>query len=117
MSGKKEKRGKRGGGKPPKSIGGIKLPKELRAAGGMLLEKANSPLGREVLAAGVTALAAVAARAAPEAPAGRSADLPASATSGEPAMPARQVVDALGVAALAAAGAALTRLMRKDGRG
>jgi hypothetical protein len=49
--------------KLPKEILGIKLPKEVREAGGALLEKAQSPQGREMLAAGLTMAAAAAATA------------------------------------------------------
>lgn len=49
--------------KLPKEVLGIKLPKELREAGGALLEKANSPQGREMLAAGLTMAAAAASAA------------------------------------------------------
>ena len=56
--GKKNKKAKL-----PKEVLGIRLPKELREAGGALLEKANSPQGREMLAAGLT-MAAAAATAA-----------------------------------------------------
>ncbi len=50
--------------KLPKRIAGVKIPKELRAAGGALLEKADSPAGREMLAAGLAMLATGAAAAA-----------------------------------------------------
>ena len=49
--------------KIPKRIAGVKLPKELRKTGEAILEKANSPAGREMLAAGLT-MAAAAATAA-----------------------------------------------------
>ncbi|MEI5685641.1 hypothetical protein [Sphingomonas kyungheensis] len=49
--------------KLPKEVLGIRLPKEVREVGGVLLEKANSPQGREWLAAGLT-MAATAATAA-----------------------------------------------------
>lgn len=49
--------------KIPKRIAGVKLPKELRRVGNAVLEKANSPEGREMLAAGLT-MAAAAATAA-----------------------------------------------------
>ncbi len=55
--------GKKKKAKLPKEVLGVKLPKELREAGGALLEKANSPQGREMLAAGLT-MAAAAATAA-----------------------------------------------------
>jgi hypothetical protein len=66
--------------KLPKEVLGVKLPKEVREIGGALLEKAQSPQGREMLAAGLTMAAAAAtaavakgrakreAAAAPEAP-------------------------------------------------
>lgn len=66
--------------KLPKEVMGVKLPKEVREIGGALLEKAQSPQGREMLAAGLTMAAAAAtaavakgrakreAAAAPEAP-------------------------------------------------
>ncbi|MCU6454183.1 hypothetical protein LPN01_08845, partial [Sphingomonas sp. A2-49] len=49
--------------KLPKEVLGIKLSKEVREVGGALLEKASSPQGREMLAAGLT-MAAAAATAA-----------------------------------------------------
>lgn len=51
--------------KLPKKIGGLKLPKELRKAGGKLAKVAASPAGRELIAAGL-GLAAAAATAAVE---------------------------------------------------
>lgn len=48
----------------PKRIGGLKIPKELRHAGEALLDKANSPAGREIIAAGLTMAAAAASAAA-----------------------------------------------------
>jgi hypothetical protein len=50
--------------KLPKRIGGVKLTKELRKAGGKLLETANSPIGRELIAAGLSMAAAAASAAA-----------------------------------------------------
>ncbi|WP_404711429.1 hypothetical protein [Sphingomonas sp. MMS24-J13] len=50
--------------KLPKRIGGVKLTKELRKAGGRLLETANSPVGRELIAAGLSMAAAAATAAA-----------------------------------------------------
>ncbi|MFW2851866.1 hypothetical protein ACM61V_08045 [Sphingomonas sp. TX0543] len=60
MAKKDSKKGK----KIPKKIGGVKIPKELRHAGEALLDKANSPAGRELLASGLTMAAAAAAAAA-----------------------------------------------------
>jgi hypothetical protein len=50
--------------KLPKRIGGVKLTKDLRKAGGKLLEKANSPMGRELIAVGLSMAAAAASKAA-----------------------------------------------------
>ena len=59
----KNKMDKKTAPKLPKRIGGVKLTKELRKAGGRLLERANSPVGRELIAAGLS-MAATAAGAA-----------------------------------------------------
>jgi hypothetical protein len=45
----------------PKEIGGVKLPKELRRTGEALIDHANSPQGRQAIAAGLTFLAGLAA--------------------------------------------------------
>lgn len=60
MAKKDGKKGKR----IPKKIGGMKIPKELRQAGEALLDKANSPAGRQVIASGLTMAAAAASAAA-----------------------------------------------------
>lgn len=74
--------------KLPKEVLGTRLPKELRTAGGALLEKANSPQGREMLAAGLTmaaaaATAAVAKGRAKREPAGAAPVPPVPPTPGE----------------------------------
>ena len=56
--GKKNKKNKRS--KLPKQIAGVKVPKELRNAGGMLAKLARDPAAREVALAALTA--ALAAR-------------------------------------------------------
>lgn len=48
----------------PKKIAGLKIPKELRQAGEVLLDQANSAAGREIIASGLTMAAAAAATAA-----------------------------------------------------
>ena len=50
-------------GRLPKQVMGVKIPKDLRKAGDQLLEKANTPAGREVIAGALT-MAAAAATAA-----------------------------------------------------
>lgn len=56
--GKKSKKAKKD--KLPKTIAGVKVPKELRDAGGMIFKMARDPAAREVALAAVTA--ALAAR-------------------------------------------------------
>jgi len=48
--------------KLPKTIGGMKIPKKARKQGGELLAKINTPVGRELLAAGLVAAGAAMAR-------------------------------------------------------
>lgn len=62
--------------KLPKEVLGIRLPKEVREVGGALLEKANSPHGREMLAAGLTMAAAAASAAVAKGKAQRQATRP-----------------------------------------
>ena len=71
--------GKKKKAKLPKEVMGVKLPKEVRAIGGALLEKAQSPQGREMLAAGLTMAAAAASAAVAKGRARREA---AAATDG-----------------------------------
>ncbi|WP_293875203.1 hypothetical protein [Sphingomonas sp. UBA978] len=83
--------------KLPKEVMGVKLPREVREIGGALLEKAQSPQGREMLAAGLTMAAAAAtaavakgrakreAAAAPEAP--RAPDAPRAPEAPTPPTP------------------------------
>ena len=96
---KKDKKGFR----IPKEIGGMKIPKEARRAGEAILEKANSPAGRQALASGLamaaTAAAALAAKQARTPPPGAKAepDQPGQAGTTDP----HQVADAIGQAATA----------------
>jgi hypothetical protein len=80
--GKKTKTKKPRTAKLPKAVLGIRLSKEVREAGGALIEKANSPQGREMLAAGLTMAAAAATAAVAKARTTReqAADSPAQAS-------------------------------------
>jgi len=49
--------------KIPKTIAGVKVPKELRKAGNKLIDKAHSPEGRQAIATGLTMAAAAMAAA------------------------------------------------------
>jgi hypothetical protein len=99
---KKDKKGFR----IPKEIGGVKIPKEARRAGEAILEKANSPEGRQMLASGIamaaTAAAAMAARQArgPAAPAKPAPDPAGPQRPGQSGtVDPHQVADAIGQAA------------------
>ncbi|HEU4960123.1 MAG TPA: hypothetical protein VFT56_06915 [Sphingomonas sp.] len=46
----------------PKHIAGVKIPKAIRKSGGVLLQQANTPLGRELIAAGLVAAGAALAK-------------------------------------------------------
>ena len=106
-------------GKIPKKVAGMKIPKALRKSGAKLLEQANTPKGREVIASGLAMVAAVAASrakarhdAAPP-----STGTPTPAECGEGTSSARatvdpgEIVDALS----AAAGAFVNGLMGRKG--
>ncbi|MGP7794743.1 hypothetical protein [Sphingomonas sp. CLY1604] len=110
--GKKHKKAKL-----PKEVLGVKLPKEVREVGGALLQKANSPQGREMLAAGLTMAAAAATAAVakgrakrepaaaaepPEAPRAPDAPVPPQGTQTQPDPQA--IAEAVGKAAEAMLG-------------
>jgi len=100
----------------PKEIAGFKLPKELRKSGDALIEKANSPEGRQAIASGLAMVgglvAANAARKAdakatetakpeaarPEA-AKPDAPKPETAKPGTPGINPQQMADQIGAAA------------------
>ena len=100
--------------KLPKEVMGVKLPREVREIGGALLEKAQSPQGREMLAAGLTMAAAAAtaavakgrakreAAAAPEAPTPPTPPTPPQGTQTQPDPQA--IAEAVGKAAEAMLG-------------
>ncbi|MGH6614982.1 hypothetical protein [Sphingomonas sp.] len=94
---KKDKSAKAGKAtKLPKQIAGIKVPKELRKSGAALLEKANSPVGREMIAAGIAAVVTAAARSrAGGKVAAKATDATAKAAQAG-AQDARDLVDAIG---------------------
>ena len=98
--------------KLPKKIAGVKIPKKLRKSGGKLLDVANTPAGRELLAAGLvaagTAIAAKAQKAA------RRPDGNGSAEHVDPAERGAQVAGQIGAAVSAAANAAFERLFGKE---
>jgi hypothetical protein len=106
------KKGKKGF-RIPKEIGGVKVPKEARRAGEALIEKVNTPAGRQALASGLamaaSAAAAVAAKQArgPARPSPAAADAQPSGCQGSnPQQPGQggtanldQVAEAFGQAA------------------
>jgi len=114
------KAGSKNGAKPkvkiPKEIAGFKVPKELRKKGEALIERANSPEGRQAIASGLAMVgglvAANAARKAdakatetakpeaarPEA-AKPDAPRPETAKPGTPGINPQQMADQIGAAA------------------
>jgi hypothetical protein len=98
--------------KLPKKIAGVKIPKKLRKSGGKLLTVANTPAGRELIAAGLVAAGtAIAAKA-------QKARRPTEDQPGEerldPAERGAQVAGQIGATLGAAANAALDRLFGND---
>jgi hypothetical protein len=95
---KKDKSGKGvKSGKIPKTIGGVKLSKGLRKSGEALIAKAQTPQGRQVIAAGLAMASAAVARAKmPPVP-----PRPAPDGTGTPVVDPAQIVDAVGQAATA----------------
>ncbi len=98
----------------PKEIAGFKLPKELRKSGDALIEKANSPEGRQAIASGLAMVgglvaanaarkqAAAAATPAPEATkpepaAAKTAEAPPA--PGKPGIDPQHISDQIGAAA------------------
>jgi hypothetical protein len=98
--------------KLPKKIAGVKIPKKLRKSGNKLIEVANTPAGRELLAAGLVAAGTALARAQKRRP-------PIEAATAEPEIdPAErgaQMAGQIGAAMGAAANAALDRLFGTEG--
>lgn len=115
MAGKKKSSKKSRAGKLPKTVAGIKIPKELRKSGEALIATAASPLGREVLMAGVAALVAGAASRMMASPDVSPKTPPDPATPAPPSPPpfdpeaagarmARRLLDAIGAAVVKANG-------------
>jgi hypothetical protein len=105
---KAEKNGAKPKVKIPKEIGGFKVPKELRKKGEALIERANSPEGRQAIASGLAMVgglvAANAARKAeaakPDAkPTGAKPEAARAAEPGKPGINPQQMADQIGAAA------------------
>lgn len=106
-------------GKLPKEIAGIKIPKELRKTGEVLIATANSPAGRSLLISGATAMMATMASrmrtagkpgaaphaappappAAPRAPETNDNNQPAFDAEAAGAQVARRIIEVIGIAA------------------
>jgi len=93
--------------KLPKTVAGVKIPKKVRKSGNKLIEAVGTPMGRELLAAGLVAAGAALAKAQKE----RRQTEPAAA---EPRIDAAergaQMAGQIGAALGAAANAALDRV-------
>lgn len=113
MGEKKNKSGKKNKpGKIPKTIAGVKIPKDLRKSGEALIATANSPVGRELIMTGVAAMIGAAATrmrstmATPAAPHSPQPEPIITAFGDDPhaagALAARQIIDAIGTITRAA---------------
>lgn len=98
--------------KLPKKIAGVKIPKKLRKSGGKLIEAANTPAGRELLAVGLVAAGSALAKAQQKRRA--HADDPAKPHV-DAAERGAQVAGQIGAAVSAAANAALDRFFGSEG--
>lgn len=92
--------------KLPKKIAGVKISKKVRKSGNKLIEVANTPAGRELLAAGLIAAGAALAKAQKA----RRSDAGGAKPATDPAERGAQMAGQIGAAVGAAANAALDRL-------
>lgn len=92
--------------KLPKKIAGVKISKKLRKSGNKLIGAANTPAGRELLAAGLIAAGAALAKAQKA----RRSAVDAVEPQTDPAERGAQMAGQIGAAVGAAANAALDRL-------
>ena len=99
--------------KLPKKIGGVKIPKKLRKSGSKLIEAANTPAGRELLAVGLVAAGGALAKAQQKR---RTHAEEAAKPPVDPAERGAQVAGQIGAAVSAAASAALDRFFGPDGK-
>jgi hypothetical protein len=99
--------------KLPKEIAGMKIPKEWRKKGGEVLAKANTPIGREVIAAGLSMAAAAAASAAARSKTARKVEAKAAETVGKAAEAGVKDMQVLADAVGSIAASALERLFAK----
>ncbi|MDB5695974.1 MAG: hypothetical protein JWN21_1517 [Sphingomonas bacterium] len=97
-------------GKLPKSVGGVKIPKELRKGAEKLVAKAQTPEGRAVIAKGAAMVAGMAATMATAAAAKKGV---APVKQPEPGAPGAAQPDALADAIGAGVDAVLGRLFPK----
>lgn len=97
--------------KLPKKIGGIKIPKKLRKSGGKLIEAANTPAGRELLAAGLVAAGTALAKAQQKK---RAHAVEPAKPDVDPTERGAQVAGQIGAVFGAAANAALDRFFGPD---
>jgi hypothetical protein len=98
--------------KLPKTIGGVKIPKKVRKQGGELLAKVNTPMGRELLAAGLVAAGAAMAKREET----RKAAARVAGEAEDAAAKGARLASEIGGIVGAAANAALDRLLGSGGR-
>jgi len=97
--------------KLPKAIGGVKIPKKVRKQGGELLAKVNTPMGRELVAAGLVAAGAAMARREET----RKAAVRLAGEAEDAAAKGARLASEIGGIVGAAANAALDRLLGSGG--
>jgi hypothetical protein len=97
--------------KLPKTVAGVKIPKKVRKQGGALIAQLNTPLGRELIAAGLVAASAALTRKDDV----RSAAAGAAGGAEDAAATGARVASQIGGIVGAAANAALDRLFGPDG--
>jgi len=99
--------------KLPKRLAGVKIPKAIRRSGGALLQQANTPLGRELIAAGLVAAGAALAKKDEVRRAAKAAANQAEDTAEDAAELGARMASQIGGVVGAAANAALDRLFGK----
>jgi hypothetical protein len=114
MAKKDKKTAKPKGVKLPKDIAGVKIPKEWRKKGEKALAAASTPMGREMIATGLSVAAAAAASAAARSKAARKVEARAADAMGKAAEAGSKDMQVLADAVGSIAASALERLFAKQ---
>jgi hypothetical protein len=101
--------------KLPKRIAGVKIPKKMRKQGGEFLARVNTPLGRELLAAGLVAAGAAMSKRDTVRKAAATAADEVEEVAEDAAAKGARVASQIGSVIGAAANAAMDRLFGPEG--